>query len=217
MTRVAPRAAKTATGLIAIAGCLVAVGTLVQVAAQADVHAVTFFVAEGDQASGYVPADRELATWAVVAWERNAAGGLHVEPSRAEDALVRLYWASGNGTTYGEMRQSFVKGRRGAEVFVRPDITALGADIASRGRQDPLWRDTIVYLTCLHELGHAFGLPHTADDRDIMYSFGYGGDIVEYFSRYRRRLTARGDIPSHSGLSDADVRQLRALHPNSGR
>jgi predicted Zn-dependent protease len=65
----------------------------------------------------------------------------------------------------------------------------------------------------LHELGHAFGLRHTADDRDIMYSFQYGGDIVEYFSRYRRRIAARADISSHSGLSDADVRELRALHP----
>jgi hypothetical protein len=209
--------------LIAMTGFLFAAGALVQPAprdrpvsrgpGQVELQAVTYFIAEGDRATGYVPADRELAAWAFAAWERAAAGGLHIEPSRADAALVRLDWASGNGSTYGEARQVIVKGRPGAEVFVRPDITALGPEIARRGRGDSLWRDAIVYLTCLHELGHAFGLRHTADDRDIMYSFQYGGDIVEYFSRYRRRIAARADISSHSGLSDADVRELRALHP----
>jgi hypothetical protein len=189
--------------------CLVAIVALVQVTGSR----FTYFIAEGDRAAGYRQADRELAVWALAAWERSAAGALHLEPSHERDAVVRLYWASPNGTTYGEMRPFLVGGRRGAAVFVRPDVLALGADIASRAAQDPLWRDTIVYLTCLHELGHAFGLPHTTDYRDIMYSFAYGGDIVEYFARYRRGLAARGDIQSHSGLSESDVRQLRALHP----
>ena len=106
-----------------------------------------------------------------------------------------------------------VDGQPGAAVYVRAELDALGADIAGRARQDPLWRDTIVFLTCLHELGHAFGMPHTADARDIMYSFGYGGDIVEYFARYRRKLKMRTDMRTVSGLSEADVKQLRALHP----
>src|SRR5216684_4440238 len=95
--------------------------------------------------------------------------------------------------------------------YVRADMNALGLEMALHARRDPLWRDTIVYLTCLHELGHALGLAHTADFRDIMYFFGYGGDIVEYFSRYRRQLTSRGDIASASGLSDSDIARLREL------
>jgi hypothetical protein len=64
----------------------------------------------------------------------------------------------------------------------------------------------------LHELGHALGLAHTADFRDIMYFFGFGGDIVDYFSRYRSQLHARADIPTVSGLSEADRRRISTLY-----
>ena len=43
--------------------------------------------------------------------------------------------------------------------------------------------------------------------------FGYGGDIVEYFTRYRRQLRSRADIARVSGLSDADIKRLRTLYP----
>jgi predicted Zn-dependent protease len=78
-------------------------------------------------------------------------------------------------------------------------------------KRDPLFRDTVVYLTCLHESGHALGLPHTAQFADIMYSFGFGGDIVEYFGRYRRELSSRQRIQDHSGISPADREKLAAL------
>ena len=67
----------------------------------------------------------------------------------------------------------------------------------------------------LHELGHALGLMHTADQRDIMYFFGYGGDIVEYFARYRRQLRERSDIRSISGLSASDIERLMAARRRS--
>ena len=104
--------------------------------------------------------------------------------------------------------------RRASIVYIRPDTEALGPLIGEPARVDPLLRDSIVYLTCLHELGHALGLEHTSDFRDIMYFFGYGGDIVEYFSRYRRQLKSRDDIPSVSGLSEQDILRVRALHPS---
>lgn len=110
------------------------------------------------------------------------------------------------------MQPLTVGGRRGAAVYIRPDVDALGEGIARLARTDPLLRDSIVYLTCLHELGHALGLMHTSDFRDIMYSFGYGGDIVEYFERYRRQLRTRNDIAAIAGVSDADVRRLRAMY-----
>jgi hypothetical protein len=69
---------------------------------------------------------------------------------------------------------------------------------------DPLLRDAIVYLTCVHETGHALGLEHTADFADIMYNFQFGGDIEEYFGRYRRLLGTREDIRKNAGMSPAD-------------
>jgi hypothetical protein len=126
--------------------------------------------------------------------------------------VIRLYWAEANEGRYGEMRPLTVGGRRGAAVYIRPDVDSLGDDIADRARIDALLRDSIVYLTCVHELGHALGLMHTSDFRDIMYYFGFGGDIVEYFERYRRQLRSRSDIAAVAGVSNADVGRLKAMY-----
>ena len=74
----------------------------------------------------------------------------------------------------------------------------------ARAGEDQLLRETVVYLTCLHETGHALGLAHTAAFADIMYTFQYGGDIAEYFGRFRRKLKAREDIARTSAISVAD-------------
>jgi hypothetical protein len=173
---------------------------------------ITYFIAEGVGSPGFRSGDRELAQWALDAWQKTAVPRLRFTAAREADALVRVYWAEANGGQYGEMRPLVLAGRRGAAVYIRPDVDALGEDIGRRARSDQLLRDTIVYLTCLHELGHALGMPHTSDFRDIMYSFGFGGDIVEYFDRYRRQLRSRDDILAVSGLSDADARRLRTMY-----
>jgi hypothetical protein len=174
---------------------------------------VTYFIEEGEPGSTYVPADRELATWALKAWERASNGRLRFEPSSRADALVRVHWVPAGDGQYGEMRPMRVGDRRGAAVYIRPDTNGLGPDIAAAAKKDPLLRETIVYLTCVHEIGHALGLPHTDDFRDIMYFFGFGGDIPGFFSRYRVGLRTRGDIAGTHGLSEGDIERLRRLYP----
>jgi hypothetical protein len=173
---------------------------------------ISYFIADGVGKTGFRPSDIELARWALDAWRRNAAGDIRFEPAPESSALIRVYWAEPSGGEYGETRPLTVGGRRGAAVFIRPDMAALGDAIARRASADPLLRESIVYLTCVHELGHALGLEHTSDFRDIMYFFGYGGDIVQYFQRYRGELQSRGDIAKTSGLSIGDARRLKALY-----
>ena len=175
---------------------------------------IPYYIADGASRAGFRPGDRELAGWAMAAWQRHAGTAFNLVAAPQEaTAIVRLYWADPREGQYGEMRPLIVRGRNGAAVYIRPDMDGLGPAIARRAADDDLLRDSIVYLTCLHELGHAFGLAHTSSFADIMYFFGYGGDIVEYFSRYRRQLRSRSDIARVSGLSDADIKRLHMLYP----
>jgi hypothetical protein len=155
--------------------------------------------------SGCHAGDPELAQWAMEAWQTASSGKLTMlkiaEPGKAQ---IRIHWVSGNDGLYGEARPIVVDGIPGAEVYVLPAVVP-------PDETDALLRETIVYLTCLHETGHALRLAHTAAFADIMYSFQYGGDIAEYFGRYRRQLMVRSDIRKHSGMSDEDRHRVVEL------
>ena len=151
--------------------------------------------------SGCEAADTELAAWALEAWQSASDGKLRFTRVTAEDhARIRIYWVNGSTGLYGETVPTVVDGKPGAAIYVLPDLTQLGPQIAAAGQKDRLFRHTVVYLTCLHESGHALNHAHTADFDSIMYSFRYGGDILEYFARYRRLLKTREDIPKHAGI-----------------
>lgn len=173
---------------------------------------VPFFIADGTGHAGYQPGDQELAQWALQAWQNIVGNSVHFEAGPEASSIVRLYWADPEGGQFGEMSPIAVGGLRGAAVFIRPDMEALGPKLAKRAQDDPLMRDSIVYLTCLHELGHALGLSHSQDFSDIMYYFGYGGNIVDYFERYRAQIKSRSDIQSVSGLSENDVNRIKRLY-----
>jgi hypothetical protein len=143
--------------------------------------------------SGCRATDPELAQWALEAWQSASGGKLIFEKaSEPGKAQIRIHWVTTRDGLYGEAV--------GGDVYVRAE--------AGEG----LLRETIVYLTCLHESGHALGLSHTDAFADIMYSFQYGGDIPEYFGRYRRQLSARPDIRKHSGMSPDDRRRVVELY-----
>lgn len=157
-------------------------------------------------ATGCQADDAVLARWALQSWEAASQGKLHfVETKDQSNALFRFVWATPDGGLYGETVAINVNGKRGSQIRIVN---------TTQGVKDRLLRDTIVYLTCLHESGHALGLKHTAEFADIMYFFGFGGDTNEYFGRYRRKLSVREDIRKNSGLSPADrAHLLEALEP----
>ena len=135
--------------------------------------------------------DPELAQWAMEAWQAASDGKLRVTRTQdKEGAAIRIFWVPGGTGLYGETR--------GGDVYVRPE--------PGQG----LLRESVVYLTCVHETGHALGLAHTANFDDIMYNFQYGGDIAEYFGRYARKLGRREDIRRNSGISLTDRKRLAA-------
>jgi len=173
---------------------------------------IPYFIGDGKGKTGFQAGDRELARWALDDWQRSSGQAIRFEPAPESSTLVRLYWAEPSEGQYGEMKPIIVDQRLGAAVYIRPDMASLGPDIAEAAAHDPLLRDSIVYLTCVHELGHALGMRHTSDYRDIMYFFGYGGDIPKYFDRYRAQLRSRADIVKVSGLSSGDVTRLKALY-----
>lgn len=158
---------------------------------------------KAEAASGCVPGDSELAIFALEAWQKAANGNLKLR--RVDDPLaarIQVIWASKYGGLYGEAEPVLINGKPGVRLAIRP---------VGRNVDDPLLRDVMVYLTVLHEAGHGFGLRHTRDFADIMYSFQYGGDLAEYFQRYRRKLTTRADFPKHSAIAEGDLRQLKSI------
>ncbi|MDE0648806.1 MAG: hypothetical protein OXI12_00500 [Gammaproteobacteria bacterium] len=213
---------RRAGSLAAVMGaCMLGATALAsQAAAQDDPdpgEAIPYFIDNGTGIPGYQPSDDELARAAFEAWARESGGRLRFVEADSDDALIHVVWIDPGSGVYGEMRTVLVDGRARALLYVTPSVDLQGPAIARLAAGDPLLRDTIVYLTCVHELGHAIGLPHTADFEDIMYSFAYGGDIVRYFMRYRERLASRADIANHSGLSPGDRAVLHGLYPPPDR
>jgi hypothetical protein len=135
------------------------------------------------------PKGDELVERAMKTWTTAGNGAFTLRRTLlANDAGIRIYF-NGAGGNYGE---------------TRPHITATGLIDAA----------IIVYLTALHELGHALGLEHTRNFDDIMYLFRQPGDGPRYFGNYRKLLRSADDIGSAmaTGLSAYDVETLRKLY-----
>jgi hypothetical protein len=165
-----------------------------------------------DPATACKASDADLARWALAAWENASGGRVHfVEANERSKALIQFVWASPSARFFGETAGIDVNERQGWQIMI----------YGTWGLPDALLHDTVVYLTCLHETGHIFGLEHSHQPADIMFpqrnisrSLYLGhSDIFEYFGQYRRRLSVREDILKNPGLSPADRRHLMEKLP----
>ena len=153
---------------------------------------------------------------ALAVWSRAAGPALRLKRTpNAATASIRVRFMT-SGALYGETvpQVDRASGRiTHAAVYITGAQPA-GRQPAGSPEDDSLEAQIVVYLTTLHEIGHAIGLSHTDRFSDIMYRFQEPGDGARYFGRYRRLVRQSADIGtgSASGLSSDDVQAVRDLY-----
>lgn len=147
---------------------------------------------------------RAMRTWTAAAQRRFTLQRLP-EGRAGDAAAIRIMFRRGNGI-YGETSPQLdnLTGR----------IASADIVIAEPMGGDATLQRIVIYLTALHEIGHALGLPHTNDFGDIMYRFQQPDDGERYFGAFRSRMRDPDDIGTGrtTGLSAADVTALRSLY-----
>jgi hypothetical protein len=151
-------------------------------------------------------AGADLVARAMRTWTTAAEGRFTLQRTTFEQlAGLRIHF----------IRYSFKFGETLPQVDPQSrDIVRADVGITVNSQGDDLDRRIVTYLTALHEIGHALGLPHRDEFSSIMYSFRLPNDSERYFGGYRALLRSADDVGSASatGLSGQDVAVLRALY-----
>ncbi len=154
---------------VTIAAALVAAGSVAEAQTLAplgpleDGGAVTYFIADADR--GRAGAARRHRPRSLGARGLAARGRrcIEVRASRRRGRRAREALLGAGGRRPIRRDAAARRGRSARRGGLHPPRhgRARAIEIATRAGLDALFRDTIVYLTCLHELGHALGLaPH---------------------------------------------------------
>lgn len=154
-----------------------------------------------------VPQDPvEMVQRAARSWQRASGGKLSFREAReCPPTSVRVRFVR-DDENFGEA-VPYVDRHTGR--IVRADVVLL---LDPPG--DRLHKQLVVYLSALHELGHALGLPHDEQFGSIMYQFKRRGDPERFFVGYRKKLRSTRDIGADgaSGLTRADGEALKTLY-----